>query len=140
MALVIDLLAGGVLSVCFWPPTVEERGPWKRLADITPRFKPPGQWDADIPGAALLEGAELLQVGPCGLPHTLLGDHHPAASICCVVGGTLLGGLQDSRPAHEMAWPSVAVFWESMTRAGEPASPSACTTPCVCIGIRVASH
>ncbi|EFN52919.1 hypothetical protein CHLNCDRAFT_138504 [Chlorella variabilis] len=87
---------GGVLSVCFWPPTVEERGPWKRLADITPRFKPPGQWDADIPGAALLEGAEL---------------------------------LQDSRPAHEMAWPSVAVFWESMTRAGEPASPSACTTP-----------
>lgn len=76
---------GGVLSVCFWPPTVEERGPWKRLADITPRFKPPGQWDADIPGAALLEGAEL---------------------------------LQDSRPAHEMAWPSVAVFWESMTRAG----------------------
>lgn len=53
---------GGVLAVCFWPPTVEEEGPWKRLFDLTVGFKPHADWEDDIPGAALGAGAELLQV------------------------------------------------------------------------------
>lgn len=60
--------AGGVLRVCFWPQIVEERGPWQLLTALTASFRPQTDWERGIPGDALAEGAQLLQVGRCGCP------------------------------------------------------------------------
>eukprot|EP00887_Chlorella_sp_A99_P002454 scaffold10.g2454.t1 len=56
------LMPGGVLAVCYWPRSVEETGPWQRLFDLTAdtAARNAADWEADIPGAALREGAELL--------------------------------------------------------------------------------
>lgn len=52
-----------MLCVCFWPQVVEERGPWQLLTALTASFRPQTDWEQGIPGDALREGAQLLQVG-----------------------------------------------------------------------------
>lgn len=74
---------GGVLAVCFWPPTVEEEGPWKRLFELTVGFKPQADWEAEIPAAALREGAKLLQV--LRLPGELASDALHGANTTLVI-------------------------------------------------------
>ena len=84
-----SLAAGGVLCVCFWPQAVEDSGPWQRLAQLTAPSRPQPDWEADIPGAALREGAELLQVSRhhAGrldhLPPVLSKGHIGAVGLLC---------------------------------------------------------
>lgn len=55
------LSPGGVLSVCFWPLSVEEAGPWQRLTQLTAPARPAADWEAGIPGEALAHGADLVR-------------------------------------------------------------------------------
>ena len=90
------LAAGGVLCVCFWPQAVEDSGPWQRLAQLTAPSRPQPDWEADLPGAALREGAELLQVcWPGSLQLAVLIICH----LCCM-GVTL---ESPGRCAQELA-------------------------------------
>jgi hypothetical protein len=111
---------GGVLAVCFWPPTVEQEGPWKRLFELTVGFKPQADWEAEIPEVALREGAKLLQVLrlPGELAYVAL---HGGVNTLVIVSSrfsSLVLVWKDCRPVHEMCWPSVEEFWEGITQAG----------------------
>lgn len=77
--------AGGVLCVCFWPQIVEERGPWQLLTALTSSFRPQTDWEQAIPGDALGEGAQLLQVGDrwsCLVLHVL--RHSKLPGVECI--------------------------------------------------------
>ena len=49
-----------MLAVCYWGRRVEEHGPWRALADLTAPPQPAADWEAGIPGLAVLERAEVL--------------------------------------------------------------------------------
>ena len=78
--------AGGVLCVCFWPQVVEAAGgPWQRLFELPASLRPQQDWEEGIPGAALREGAELVQVGGDAVQACM----HVFVRVCalCMVAG-----------------------------------------------------
>ncbi|KAL4427344.1 hypothetical protein ABPG77_003253 [Micractinium sp. CCAP 211/92] len=83
------LQPGGACCVCFWPQQVEAAGPWQRLFELTAAFSRQQQPDWEA-----------------GIP---------GQALAAVPGMRL---ARDERVAHAMEWPSVAAFWQAMTRAG----------------------
>lgn len=125
--------------MAFWPQQVEARGPWQRLQELTASFRPQTDWDAEIPSAALAEGAELLQArrpaAACGPPAAQSAcwcarpmERRPLPAGRC--HRCVAAAMQDERVAHEMEWPSVQGFWDAMTRQGpwHRCKPGACWT------------
>ena len=119
--------AGGVLSVVFWQPPVEDSGPWHRLTALTVAAGKPGSGNSDNlpvrlrPCASWVVGHRRVVASARGtagwtlamltyemLNCTLQAWAAEVPSLAVEAGATV---LEDARPSYAMHWRDLQEFY-----------------------------